>query len=83
RGLSASVRVDGDDRRLRRLILAGVPVLIETWHEARPNDGMGHYRLMVGYDDASGQWIAYDTFDTRDLVKGQPYDGIRLPYDEP
>jgi len=82
RGLSATVRVNGDAARLRRLLLAGVPVLIETWHQERPNDGMGHYRLLVGYDDGAGQWIAYDSFDTRDLVKGQPYAGIRLPYEE-
>jgi len=82
RGLSATVRVNGDADRLRRLIAAGVPVLIETWHQERPNDGMGHYRLLVGYDDDAGQWIAYDSYDTRGLVKGQPYTGIRLPYEE-
>jgi len=81
-GLSATVRAQGDAERLRRLIATGVPVLIETWHETKPNDGMGHYRLLVGFDDTAGQWIAYDSFDARDLVKGQPYSGIRLPYEE-
>ena len=64
RGLTATVRVDGDEHRLRRLIHAGIPVLIETWHETKPNDGMGHYRLLIGYDDATGEWIAHDSFDT-------------------
>ena len=82
RGLAADVRVDGNADRLRHLIVAGVPILIETWHEKKPNDGMGHYRLLVGFDDTVGQWIAYDSFDARDLVKGQPYSGIRLPYEE-
>jgi tetratricopeptide (TPR) repeat protein len=82
RGLSATVRANGDATRLRRLIAAGAPVLIETWYQDRPNDGMGHYRLLVGYDDATGHWIAYDSYDARDLVKGQPYAGIRLPYEE-
>ncbi len=82
RGLSATVRVNADSQRLRRLIDAGVPVLIETWHEPKPNDGMGHYRLMVGYDDAAGRWIVYDSFDARGLVKGQPYAGIRLSFEE-
>jgi hypothetical protein len=81
-GLSATVRAHGDAERLRRLIAAGVPVVIETWHEPKPNDGMGHYRLLVGFDETAGQWIAYDSFDARDLVKGQPYSGIRLPYAE-
>jgi hypothetical protein len=81
-GLSATVGAHGDAERLQRLIRAGVPVLIETWHEPKPNDGMGHYRLLIGFDDAAGEWIAYDSFDARDLVKGQPYSGIRLPYAE-
>ena len=38
---------------LRSCLRQDVPVLIETWHEPKPNDGMGHYRLLVGYDDAA------------------------------
>jgi hypothetical protein len=45
RGLQAIVRVNGDADRLKRLLSAGVPVLLETWYEPKPNDGMGHYRL--------------------------------------
>ncbi len=81
-GLAATARVNGDVERLRQLLGAGVPVLIETWYEPKPNDGMGHYRLLVGYDDAAGDWIAYDSYDSRGVVKGQPYEGIRLPYAE-
>lgn len=80
--LAAMARVNGDEERLRQLLAAGLPVLIETWYEPKPNDGMGHYRLLVGYDDATGEWIAYDSYDSRGLVKGQPYEGIRLPYAE-
>ena len=82
RGLTTDVRVDGNADRLRHLIVAGVPVLIETWHETKPNDGMGHYRLLIGYDDESSLWTVYDSFDARDVVKGQPYVGIRLSYEE-
>jgi tetratricopeptide (TPR) repeat protein len=82
RGLQAIVRVNGDAGRLKRLLSAGVPVLLETWYEPKPNDGMGHYRLLVGYDDAAREWIAYDSYDGRGLDKSQPYAGIRLPYDE-
>jgi tetratricopeptide (TPR) repeat protein len=81
-GVNALVRVNGDDERLKRLLAAGVPVLIETWYEPKPNDGMGHYRLLVGYDDATREWIAYDSYDGRGLKKGAPYRGIRLPYAE-
>lgn len=81
-GLAARARVNGDVERLRQLLAAGVPALIETWYEPKPNDGMGHYRLLVGYDDAAREWIAYDSYDSRGVVKGQPYEGIRLPYAE-
>ena len=43
---------------------------------------MGHYRLLVGFDDAAQEWIAYDSYDSHGLTKGQPYAGIRLPYAE-
>ena len=81
-GFRALVRVNGSPETLRQLLSAGVPVLIETWYEPKPNDGMGHYRLLVGFDDAAREWIAYDSYDSHGLVKGQPYAGIRLPYAE-
>ncbi len=81
-GLAALARVNGDTERLRQLLMAGLPVLIETWYEPKPNDGMGHYRLIVGFDDAAREWITYDSYDSRGVVKGQPYQGIRLPYQE-
>jgi len=74
--------MNGSPETLRQLLSAGVPVLIEAWYEPKPNDGMGHYRLLVGYDDAAREWIAYDSYDSHGLVKGQPYAGIRLPYAE-
>lgn len=81
-GLHALVRSNGSSEGLRQFLAAGIPVLIETWLEPKPNDGMGHYRLLIGYDDAAGEWIAYDSYDTTGLAKGQPYTGIRLPYAE-
>ena len=81
-GFRALARVNGSPDTLRQLLSAGAPVLIEAWYEPKPNDGMGHYRLLVGYDDAAREWIAYDSYDSHGLVKGQPYAGIRLPYAE-
>lgn len=80
-GLRSIARVNGDAGRLRALVDAGVPVLIETWYEPKPNDGMGHYRLIVGYDDSTAEWVAYDSYDSHGIKKDQPYAGIRLPYD--
>jgi hypothetical protein len=81
-GFHALVRVNGDADRLRLLLSNSIPVLIETWHEPGPNDGMGHYRLLVGYEDAVREWIAYDSYDSRGVDPNQPYTGIRVPHDE-
>jgi len=81
-GFNALVRVNGDADRLRLLLSNSVPVLLETWHEPEPNNGMGHYRVLVGYEDATREWIAYDSYDSRGLYPNQPYTGIRVPYDE-
>lgn len=80
-GLQALVRVNGDATRLKALLAADVPVLVETWYEPEPNDGMGHYRLIVGYDDATKTWIAYDSYDSHGIKKGEAYAGVKLPYD--
>jgi tetratricopeptide (TPR) repeat protein len=79
-GLHAIVRVNGDSERMRLLLSNGVPVLIETWYERGPEDSMGHYRLLSGYDDASQEWIAFDSFVMEGVSDKLPYKGIRLPY---
>ena len=87
-GFQARLLVNGDADRLRRLIDAGVPVLIETWLDPEDAGGLGHYRLLVGYDDDAGDddagaWIAYDTYVGVNLVNPQgDYQGIWLPYAE-
>ena len=82
-GYRWDVRVNGSADLLRTFVSNGIPVLIETWHEAEPNNGMGHYRLITGYDDAAQHWIAYDSYDTANLIAPNgPYRGIRLPYAE-
>jgi tetratricopeptide (TPR) repeat protein len=79
-GFRALVRVNGDADRLRLLLSNGLPVLIETWLEAE--GGMGHYRLLTGYDDESRQWIVFDSYVSAGVDDKQPYRGIRLSYDE-
>jgi hypothetical protein len=79
----ADVRVNGSPELLRTLLSSGFPVLIETWHEDEAGDGLGHYRLITGYDDGADHWIAYDTYDATGLVNPDgPYAGIRIPYGE-
>ena len=82
-GYYAQVRVNGDDALMKLLLSNGIPVLIETWLEPEPNDGMGHYRLLTGYDDAGAYWIGYDAYYHDNLVNPDgDYQGIRMPYDE-
>ena len=79
-GLNALVRVNGTPERLRQYVDAGIPVLIETWLDH--DGGMGHYRIVVGYDDAARQWIVYDSYISDGLDPKGPYPGIRMGYDE-
>jgi tetratricopeptide (TPR) repeat protein len=90
RGMAARLRVDGSAALMRTLLASGYPVLIETWLEEQPNDGMGHYRLLTGYNDDRQGWIAYDSYVSTGLLGGggakgggeAPYAGILLPYAE-
>jgi tetratricopeptide (TPR) repeat protein len=81
-GYQALTRVNGDAEQLKLLLSNGFPVLVETWMEPKPNDGMGHYRLLTGYDDATRQWIAYDSYVSAGVDPDQPYQGITIPYSE-
>jgi tetratricopeptide (TPR) repeat protein len=60
--LEAMVRVGGDLTRLKQLIAAGLPVVVETWFIPEPGDQMGHYRLLTGYDDDARQFITHDSY---------------------
>ncbi|MEZ4731107.1 MAG: tetratricopeptide repeat protein [Caldilineaceae bacterium] len=82
-GYHAQMRINGSAELMRLLLSNGIPVLIETWLEEDPNDGMGHYRLLVGYDDAEQYWIGYDSYvDTGLFSSIGPYRGIRMSYAE-
>ncbi|MFO7697383.1 MAG: tetratricopeptide repeat protein [Anaerolineae bacterium] len=81
-GLNALVRVDGTPEMLRQLLSGGVPVMVSTWHEDDPGDGMGHYRLIVGYDDGIESWLLYDSLAATASDRNAPYEPLRLSYDE-
>ncbi len=81
-GLHAAVLVNGDPGRLRLLLSNGIPVLVETWLEPKPNDGMGHYRILTGYDEARSEWVASDSYIATGGSRDGPYQPLRLPYAE-
>ena len=74
--------VNGSTDLARTLLSNGIPVLVETWHEDGPDDGMGHYRLLVGYDDAAQTWTVYDSYDRTNLISAEPYGGLRFAFGE-
>ncbi len=73
RNLTATVRINGSVERLRALVAVGLPVIAETWFVPHPNDEMGHYRVVIGFDHPA-----------RELITMDSYDGPRraVPYEE-
>lgn len=71
-GLEAVVRQGGSMEQLKQFLSQGIPILAETWliHDG---DGLGHYRLVTGYDDATGE------FNTFDSLNGPDY---KVSYDQ-
>lgn len=77
-GYAATLLVNGNRELLRTLLSNGIPAILETWHEAEPGNGLGHYRLVVGYDESRQEWNFYDSYDARGLIDPNVYAGIRL-----
>ena len=61
RGLHAIIRSGGTEEGLKRLLAAGYPVIIESWYVRDARDQLGHYRLVVGYDDNTQLFDLYDS----------------------
>jgi tetratricopeptide (TPR) repeat protein len=69
--------VAGDYPLLKRLIAAGFPVIVETWFVTPEAGGMGHYRLLVGYDDTRGIFNAFDSYyGPRVTLRYSEFDGL-------
>jgi len=69
-GLGAIVRVGGTIERLKALVRANFPAIVETWYVRDARDQLGHYRLIIGYDDTAGQFITYDSLHGPDVTIG-------------
>ncbi len=69
-GLGAIVRVNGTLDRLKALVRAGFPAIVETWYVRDARDQLGHYRLIVGYDDAAQEFLTYDSLHGPDVTIG-------------
>ncbi len=60
-GLGTVIRVGGTLNDLRVLLNAGYPVIIESWYVRDARDQLGHYRLVIGYDDEQARFSLYDS----------------------
>lgn len=60
----ALTRSGGELQLLRRFIAAGHAVIIEKGYEPPPGDlgWMGHYLLLIGYDDERREFIVHDSY---------------------
>jgi tetratricopeptide (TPR) repeat protein len=64
-GLGAIVRRGGSLEQLKQLLNHSIPVIAETWL-VHDGDGLGHYRLLTGYDDATGEFNTFDSLNGPD-----------------
>lgn len=69
-GLEVITRANGDLGRIKELLRAGFPVIVETWYVRDAQDQLGHYRLIVGYDDVTEQFMTYDSLHGPDIPIG-------------
>jgi tetratricopeptide (TPR) repeat protein len=65
-GLQAIVRAGGTVEQLKQFLSNNLPVLVETWL-VHDGDGLGHYRLLTGYDDAGEQFNTVDSLNGPDF----------------
>lgn len=61
-GLQTIVRTDGNVEILQRFLSNRIPVIVEDWIEQDDHGGMGHYRLLTGYDTEDGYFVAQDSY---------------------
>ncbi len=73
-GLKAAVYRGGDLDLLKRLLIAGFPIIIEKGYEPSEWQGwMGHYLTIYGYDDAEQLFWSMDSFLGPWEDEGRPY----------
>ena len=76
--VKALVRMGGTLELLKRLVANGFPVVIETGEMFEAYDWIGHYRVLIAYDDSFQTFFFFDSF----LGVGAGAQGIAKSYDE-
>lgn len=80
--MRALSRIGGNLDTLKSLLAAGFPVIIEKGFEpANLNQGwMGHYNLVLGYDDARQIFTTQDSYLLINQKDWQKSQGFEIPY---
>lgn len=58
----ALYRIGGTPELLKSLLDNGFPVVIERGIDVVGSGWMGHYSLVVGYDDTAGEYLLFDSY---------------------
>jgi len=61
-GIRMLVRAGGEIHLLKQLIASGFPVIVEKDDFIEGVGWLGHYLLLIGYDDAKGEFTSMDTY---------------------
>lgn len=78
-GLLSYLRPNGTSEKLKQFIANGIPVVTRTW--LKPNEDIGHYRVVRGYDDTSGVFIQDDSLQGKNLSYAySDFDEIWIPF---
>ncbi len=62
-GMHAEAYHGGTVDRVKRLVAVGVPVIVGQWQNRTDHAGIGHWRVVRGYDDAKGVFLINDSME--------------------
>ncbi len=77
-GMRALYRIGGSEQVLKQLLALNFPVIVEKGFQPAGEDWMGHYLLLMGYDDTAQAFFAFDSFLGHGNMQGlaQPYSEV-------
>jgi len=81
-GVHAQAFQGGTPERVKRLVSLGVPVIVGQWQNRGDHAGIGHWRVVRGYDDAKAAFLVNDSMiDPASSVPYAEFDDLWPVYD--
>ncbi|MGI8855105.1 MAG: C39 family peptidase, partial [Thermomicrobiales bacterium] len=62
-GVQAEAYQGGTVDRVKQLVASGVPVIVGQWQNRTDHAGIGHWRVVRGYDDGKGVFLINDSME--------------------